>query len=207
MTMQTFLRRVAQLLSFVFHPVFVPTYAAILYMSLFRGYFSLSGRVSIVSVVFMLTAMIPAVTLLVAINCGRVDNFMVSNRLQRPLIYCVAIIATTACTFFVWLSGLGVYATLTMIGCTVALIISVIVNVWWKISAHSMAAGAACGAIFSFGLGFAINNILLQCAALLIAGLVCAARIYLREHTLMQTLAGFVVGCACTCSVLWIWSL
>ena len=73
-------------------------------------------------------------------------------------------------------------------------IICALINVWWKISTHSAAIGGVTGALVAFSFLFAFNPVWWLCFVLLIAGMVGASRIILRQHTLLQVIAGFFVG-------------
>lgn len=74
--------------------------------------------------------------------------------------------------------------------------ISLLVTHWWKISAHTGAMGGVAGIIF----WMAHRGILIDaplawiCAVILIVGMVAWARLYLDKHTVLQTLAGALLG-------------
>ena len=75
-------------------------------------------------------------------------------------------------------------------GCT-------IINIWWKISMHSAAAGAAVGALVAYSLLLNYNPVWWLCLLLLLSGCVMSSRMVLLQHTLAQVLAGFAYGILC----------
>jgi hypothetical protein len=70
----------------------------------------------------------------------------------------------------------------------------IIINFWWKISAHACGVGTLCGMVFSMSYFFCNNPIMLFGAVLLTAGLVTTSRLILKAHTLGQITAGFFDG-------------
>jgi membrane-associated phospholipid phosphatase len=72
-----------------------------------------------------------------------------------------------------------------------------LINVWWKISTHTAAVGGVVGALFVFGELFNFNPVWWLCLVFIIAGVLGSSRIILRQHTLAQVVAGFVVGIVC----------
>jgi membrane-associated phospholipid phosphatase len=89
-----------------------------------------------------------------------------------------------------------------------ALIIQVvcgIINQWWKISTHTAAIGGVTGALLAFSLAFSYNPVWWLCIVIVIAGILGTARMILRQHSLSQVVAGFIVGFLCAhFTILWI---
>ena len=88
------------------------------------------------------------------------------------------------------------------IGCIIlaSLMIQVVctlISVKWNISAHTAAAGGVTGALVAFAEIFSFNPVWWLCLALLISGLVGSNRIIIKQHTLAQVVAGFLVGMFC----------
>ena len=74
-------------------------------------------------------------------------------------------------------------------------IICSIVNVWWKISTHTAAIGGVEGAIVAFSIIFGFNPVFWICVAIIVAGMLGTSRMILRQHSLSQVVAGFLLGC------------
>jgi membrane-associated phospholipid phosphatase len=71
------------------------------------------------------------------------------------------------------------------------------INLWWKISTHCAGTGGAIGALVAYSIVFGFNPTGWLCLLILISGLVGSSRMLLRQHTLMQVVAGTIVGCIC----------
>ena len=73
-----------------------------------------------------------------------------------------------------------------------------LINVWWKISTHTAAIGGVAGALFVFGEFFAFNPVWWLSLVFVLAGLLGTSRMILRQHSLLQVVAGFIVGLICS---------
>ena len=81
-----------------------------------------------------------------------------------------------------------------LVAALVIQIVCAIINVWWKISTHTAAIGGFAGSLLAFSILFAFNPLWWFCAILIIAGMVGSSRMILRQHSLSQVVAGFLVG-------------
>lgn len=69
-----------------------------------------------------------------------------------------------------------------------------LVNIWWKVSTHTAAIGGVVGALAAFSQIFLFNPTGWFCLTILLAGAVGTARMVLRQHTLGEVIAGFLLG-------------
>ena len=91
----------------------------------------------------------------------------------------------------------GAFLSLLM-GACVALLFSLCINFFWKISAHTLGIGGLLGGIMGVARIHLINPYWGFIIILLAAGLVGTSRIFLKRHTPMQVYAGFCLGFICT---------
>ena len=77
--------------------------------------------------------------------------------------------------------------------------LSLLITFFWKISIHAIGISGLAGAFLGFsellfpiqnGEGITIINILL----LLLVGVICSARLYLKAHSFLQIIAGITLG-------------
>ena len=166
----------AKIISGIFNPLLTPTYgiAAALSWSVLQ-FVSLKIRINVTMIVFLLTALIP---------------FMLIYGLSATLLLYIA----TAIYLFVaraphWLCGF-------MVGGSCALAIVLVINRWWKISAH----GTATGGLTALAISLALRPDTPQpmtwliTATLLVTGLTCTSRLILNCHTPGQVYAGVANG-------------
>lgn len=89
-----------------------------------------------------------------------------------------------------YMSGIIIAALMCMIICT-------LLNFRWKVSTHVASSGMLVGGLFAYGMLFHFNPVWYLSAAILLAGMLGTARIILRQHSLFEVFAGFVVGMFC----------
>ena len=70
-------------------------------------------------------------------------------------------------------------------------------NAWFKISTHAAASGGVVGALLAFSLIFSFDPTGWLCLTVLLSGLVCSARLVLRQHTMEELGYGVLVGLVC----------
>ncbi|MDE5795836.1 MAG: phosphatase PAP2 family protein, partial [Muribaculaceae bacterium] len=108
-----------------------------------------------------------------------------------------------ATAWFMSLKGAPLWMSMFFIGGAVAGIINLVVNFYWKISAHSAGiAGIVAMLLRIMRDGFPEpSTFSWLIAVILLSGLLGAARVWLGRHTVCQVLAGYAVG---FCSVFFI---
>lgn len=133
----------------------------------------------------------PILFVLYLLRIGRVVELHMSNTSERNLPYLVAILGS----LIVWalvalLKGPELIGCLTQLN-MVSLAAIAIINRFWLISFHSMAASA-----MSLVLGLVFGP-LAGIVLLPLIGVVVAVRLYLRRHTVAQVIAGMALGVGC----------
>lgn len=134
-----------------------------------------------------LTTALPLAGVLVLVRLGRVTDHHVSDRRQRG-----PVLAGALASIAVGLVALTLidapWAIVGAVLCTVGgVVVVLLVNLWWKLSAHSaVAVFVTVGAISLFGPAASL--------LVLIPVAVGWSRVRLRAHTSAQVAAGYVVG-------------
>ncbi|NLF78592.1 MAG: phosphatase PAP2 family protein [Chloroflexi bacterium] len=133
----------------------------------------------------------PILFVLYLLRTGRVVELHMSNTSERNLPYLVAILGSLV----VWglialLDGPKLLRCLTQLN-IVSLAAIAVVNRFWLISFHAMAAAA-----MSLVLGL-IFGPLAGIVLIPLIGVVVAVRLYLRRHTVAQVIAGMLLGVGC----------
>jgi membrane-associated phospholipid phosphatase len=73
-------------------------------------------------------------------------------------------------------------------------VVCAIVNLFWKISTHTAAIGGVAGALIAFSGTFSYNPVWWLCIIIIVAGILGTSRMILRQHSLSQVVAGFLLG-------------
>lgn len=194
------MKRVSQILSYIFSPLLVPTYGMIL-ASFLSVLSVLSARVlcTTVAITFVITCVIPACGIMAMYKTGFLTDPGVNVRTERSLPYALTILCYVGCCFFLYRAGAPSWLTMFYAGGGAAALINAVVNLKWKISAHAAAMGGLVAMLFRIAAMHqsVVDLNIWKSAVVVLAGAVMTARVYLQRHTLMQVLAGCANGFLC----------
>lgn len=191
---------ISRLLSWIFSPLFSPTYAVIIIFIISQlAVLPMSVKISSVVATFITTCVVPAGVIMALYLMGYVSDPGLNKRDERTLPYLISVLCYIACIIFFYRANAPEWMLLFMAGATVACIINIVVNRWWKISAH--AAGVA--GIVALIVRIAVDNLAVvdtfwwMTGSILVTGAVMTARVYMQRHTLWQVVAGAFNGFVC----------
>ena len=187
--------KLANIISIVFHPVFIPLYGIISLLSLkYFFYFPFFSKAYIVLLVAMFTCVIPALFLFLLYKANYIDSLSVEKRGQRHILYIVSIISYLLCIYLFWKIRMPVWVILMSLCITAIMLAMFIINFFWKISIHAAAIGGFTGGLFFVSYLLHINPVPFFLAALLVGAGVMAARLQLGVHTAAQVICGYLLG-------------
>lgn len=196
--------KIARFLSFIFHPVLIPTWGLVFYF--FGGFFPLMLPLSFIRyaflVVFFTTFVLPLLAISVLAFNPRFDVKMPKSTDR--------LIPLTLSAVFYYLGyvllGHAVYFPVIrffLLGSIGVIVGLLVISFWWKISNHAAAIGGMTGAFFAYAFRSGLNPVYSLVAMVLISGLVSTARLALQKHTLKQVLAGYLLGFVILYSVMY----
>lgn len=192
----------AKIISILFHPVFVPVYLSFIIVEFNPNKFpSLFGKhyVVVMSMIVILMVGFPLVTLLIMRGLGMVSSFKLSNVKER-FIPMIAI-----ATFYLWtfmmfkpnsntIYDVGSLMSNMILGSIIAIFLAFFFNSFYKISLHSIGAGAMVGLIMNIMPNATYDMTIIFILSIIVAGAVATARLYLKEHTNKEVYMGLLVG-------------
>ena len=192
--------KICKILSAIFSPLLIPTYAMIMAMYIsILGILPESAKWGTIGIIFLITAVFPAIGIFALYKTGVVSDAGLNYRTERTIPYITVVLCYAASAFFLFRAGAPDWLPMFFVGGGTATVINIIVNRWWKISAHAAAMGGMTAMLFRIaymhqaivGMEFWLS------AAILATGLVMTARVYMQRHTLMQVLTGAANGFVC----------
>lgn len=195
---------IAQLISVVCYPLFIPTYG----MALFC--YAYSMHVQPLSIVWILIAVIgtllltcalPISAIAILMRQDKVKDIQIEDAKERRVPYIYTIIGFGCWSYFI-IHILQAPHSLRFIsiGAVVAITLVALINHKWKISAHLTGFGGLFGGLISYCLEIgAIPTWSMLCVWFLGALVIMFARLRLNAHTGAQVSAGWLLGMACTC--------
>ena len=201
-TMHKVLNILAKTICVLLHPMLMPCYGMALFFLSNQPTIALLPKVyCMVSMVgtLVLTLVIPFVLMLFLWRKGYIDSLHIEQAQQRTTPYIYTLICYGFWTYFLHSTiHMPSFIVWIAVGAIIALLAVVIINHWWKISAHLTGIGGLFGGICSFSLCYSTLPIWLIISLLILSLLLMYARLYLKAHTPMQVVCGYLLGIICT---------
>jgi hypothetical protein len=201
MTMET---RFAKLITYVFHPLLIPTYGMCLLYRLFSDiYFIRDIRIPLllIGITLVSTCLLPALSVFLLFRSRKLSTLEMDERKERSAPFLI----TVLCYLFAYYmlkefpapSGMLRTIRIFILGAASALVMTTAINFKWKISAHAVAIGGLSGAMAALTLFLPTPPSLgWLCLVVFIAGLVGYARLRLLAHSQGQVYTGYLLGFA-----------
>lgn len=204
---QKWLKRIASLISYVFHPIFIPTYVFLFLMWQFpyefAGITEWQLKMRFFGV-FWLTAFFPAFAVFLLWRLGFSNSIFLRTQKERIVPYVISMF------FYWWMYYLSrnfqdqpIVLKFFFMGIFLATVFGLILNNYFKISLHGMGVGGGSTAIIliAFHYGVAMGGMI--SLAILLTGLVCTARFLVSDHTNKEIYSGLLVGIGCQVFAYW----
>lgn len=190
-------RTITKIISILFNPLIVPTYCMILLLHM-DVYFALvvpgPAKWKLIGLLFILTFLFPIIITLFLMKKGIVKSIEMESREERVFPYIITA-GFFYLTYYLFksLPVASIY-NYFILGATFLIVISLIINFFWKISIHMMSLGGMFGLFLGISLAFMVYIPSLLFLILIISGLTGYARLSLKLHTPAQVYAGFSLG-------------
>jgi hypothetical protein len=197
----------ASAISYIFHPLFIPTYVFLFLLKAFPYEFAditdwqlqmkLFG-------VFWLTAFFPAFAVFLLWRLKFSDSIFLRTQKERIVPYVITMF------FYWWMYYLSrnfqdqpIVLRFFFMGIFIATVFGLILNNYFKISLHAMGIGGATTAIILFSIYYHLNFGAVISLSILLCGIVCTSRFLVSDHTNKEIYAGLAVGIGCQLLAYW----
>lgn len=191
------IKKTAAAFSAIFTPLLAPTYAIALSMWFTcLSFATLKARLTVLAVTFAFTCMLPVIAIFLLHRSGIVKDPMLNERRDRFFPYIVSIVSYIGVAVYFSRINAPTWLPMFLLGSAAAAIVTLTVNMKWKISGHSTGMGGLTAFLFFLsynGLMLDSSQWLFVCAVLL-SGIVMSSRLILDRHTPAQVIAGFFNG-------------
>lgn len=196
-------RSIAQIISFVLHPLLLTTYLVIFLGAYFPAMVMADrGKAWIITAfVFVFTFLLPALNLIMLRSFKTIGSLTLRNRQERifPFAIITLVYGIIAFLFYYKLPFPNLNKLMLIVfGLVLA---SFLITFFFKISIHSISMAGAVGIVVPLNKAMEEPRLLVPTALLIVlAGIVMSARLLLGTHTLREVLhgalAGFAIGYA-----------
>ena len=192
--------RIAKVISYALHPLIMPTLGMIILFQI-NSYLSLvmppTARMMLYGVIFFNTFLIPLLVTVILLKRGHIKSLHMDTIQERKVPLLVTAFCYTFTYYLLNKVALSPIIYVALMGAIMALVIHIVVNLGWKISAHMTGFGGLVGTMF--GMAFRLHQELtiLICILFVIAGILASCRLLITNHTPSQIYWGFLNGFLC----------
>lgn len=189
--------RIARIISFLFHPLLIPTYIITLLINQ-NAFFALiipfDAKWKIIALVFIITAVSPVVVLFGMYRFRLVQSLQMDRKDERLYPYIATSIFFFLAYYLVWQINISPVYYYCLLGASLLAVITLLINTIWKISAHTVSIGAVLGALVGLQVVLHIDFLLYIILSIVIGGLVGFARLRAGTHSQAQIYTGYLAG-------------
>jgi len=193
-----FLKLLAHLVSYVLHPLFIPTYFFLYLMQVlpfeFVGITDWQLKMRLFSVAW-LTAFFPAFAVFLLWRLKLSDSIFLRTQKERIIPYVITMF------FYWWMYYLSrnftdqpIALKFFYLGIFVASAIGMTVNNFMKVSLHAMGIAGLATAIILVSVFYPVNNAIWVLLAVLLTALVISARLVVSDHSKKELIVGLFIG-------------
>jgi len=197
----------ARLISWILHPLFIPTYIFLLLVYRFpyefMGITTHDLYIRMFSV-FWTTCFFPAFSVFLLWRLQLSKNIFLRTQQERIIPYVITMF------FYWWMYYLSRNFTdqpavlkFFYFGIFISTSLGLIMNNFMKVSLHGIAMGGAMTAVVLFSVFYHAPLGMEIIAAVLLTGLVCTSRLLISDHTEAEVYGGVIAGAVCQLIAYW----
>lgn len=194
----TWLVLTAQVISLVYSPFYLPVFAFVALFSFsYLKLLPLQTKVWLTLLVFFFTVLLPRLGIYVYRKLNGWTKRQMGRRQRRYVPYVLCIVSYAALLSMLYKLHMPRFTLGVIAGALTIQIVCTVLNSRVKVSMHAAASGGVIGALMAFSLIFSFNPTGWLCLTTLLCGMVCTARLILRQHTPRDLGWGVLVGVIC----------
>lgn len=184
------------IISAVFHPLIMPALGTYILLNsdISVPLLDESSKNIVLTVVILCTFCLPLLFILLLNYKKLVQLNFLSEKEDRLFPYIATSLLFYLNFFLLRRMGVPFIIQLFSLASLVALIVTLIVNIFWKISAHMIGIGGITAMVLILAQFFFVDVAVYTISAITIAGFVGFSRLSLNEHTPAQIYTGFLGG-------------
>jgi hypothetical protein len=187
----------ANILSIIFHPLFIPVYLAYFIVNL-RAYQFASldewAELRIILRVVVTCSFLPLVSLLLIRALKFIDSIYLRTQKDRIIPYVICMIFY----FWNWYAFKNTQEAKDLVSMSMAIfnacVFGFLMNISMKVSMHAIAMGVMTTFIALLAFTDTVSYSFYLCIAILIAGVVCTSRMIVSDHRPKEIYYGFAIG-------------
>lgn len=194
------MRKAAQIFSILFHPLLLITLGVLIifqFHSLYRTALMPQQKLIFLAIVWVGTFLLPSYIIWLVQVTDKKANLYLDKQKDRRVPLLISAILVMA-TFYLFSYKIGARLPYMvknyLLGTVFAIILATLINQFYKISLHGIGLGGILALLVHLQFNSGIDLRPYIVLWILISGLVCSFRIYLKSHVPSQVYLGFLTG-------------
>ena len=200
------MNKLAQGISVIFHPLSMPLLGTwlLLHADTYLSY-ALQPRMQffLYLVVFTSTWLVPVTLTWMLLQRGMISSLELKDRHERHLPYLLTLASYGASVYLLFPLPVPRLFVLMLIGASLTILLSFLINLRWKISVHMIGIGGLTGLLYGYALYFHLDLLPALLLLVMVAGCIGTARLYRKSHSPAQVYAGYLTGFGTCFGFLW----
>jgi len=200
------LKKIASVISTLFHPMLMPTLGLLVIFSTQSHitFLPFEYRRLVTIIVLISTCILPLSVIPLFIQTKIIKSIQMDSSRERIVPLLVTGIFFLIGYYFLKKFQLPAFIPLFFLGTLVALIISLSISFFWKISVHMVGIGGVLGALIALTVKYGVNTNIWILICIGIAGIIGSSRLALNAHNTKQIYTGLIVGMISVLSIVMI---
>jgi len=153
-------------------------------------------RLFLYAVTFIVTCFLPLLNALFLLKMKYISSLEMTTKEERKIPYLISAIFYFSESYFLMKWDVPMLIKALMLGATLLVVSVLLINLFWKISAHMVGIGGLCGMMIAISYRLQINLHYILIAFFITAGIVAFSRLKLSAHNPAQVYVGFLLGVA-----------
>lgn len=190
-------KRFASFLSYIFHPLLLPSYSYFLMLNQ-DSYISLlvppKLKWGIILFVLLISAVIPFLINYILLKRGLIRSFLMETRQERLLPFLITAICFYLTAHMAKTLGIPGVFYLFSLGITLLALMALFMTFYVKVSIHMIGIGGMTATFIALSIRWHIELLFIILCLLLVSGLTGYARLKLKSHTPAEVYSGYITG-------------
>jgi hypothetical protein len=188
--------KLAKIISVVFHPLLMPVYGMIIIFSAptLLGYIPFNVKKLLILILLVNNVLLPVSLLPFFINRRIITSWTISERKERTIPLIIITTLYCATSYIIFKFPIPAFLKSFIYASAFLSFVVTIINLSWKISLHSVGAGALIGLVLALSFKMLTPLEWYLIAAVIAGGLVLSSRLKLNLHSPLQVWIGLVTG-------------
>jgi hypothetical protein len=186
----------AKIISIVFHPLLMPVYGMAIIFSaptLF-GYLPFNVKKLLLLIMLVNNILLPLSFLPFFIHRNVITSWAITERKERNIPLIITTILYCVTSFIIFRLPIPLFLKSFIFASAFLSLMVTVINLWWKISLHSVGAGALIGLVLMLSLKMLTPLDWYLISAIIAGGLILSSRLKLNLHNSQQVWVGLSAG-------------